>query len=73
MKDEYQILVTCDNCKGEMARSDTMKKEEAKSYKSRLVMNPFGAPKCSTCKGIEPYSDINLMHTITVVPAPSSK
>lgn len=57
----------CDNCKGEMARSVIMTKEEAEKNKGKLAMNPFGAPRCQKCKDVEPYSDINLMHTISVV------
>lgn len=66
-KNEYQIVVTCDGCKGEMARSVIMTKEEAENNKRKLVMNPFGAPKCKICKGLEPYNDINLMHTLNIV------
>ena len=68
MKEEYQIVVTCDGCKGEMARSLAMTEEKANTMKSKLVMNPFGAPRCKNCKDVEPYSDINLAHTLTVVP-----
>lgn len=64
----YEILVTCDACGGEMARSQPMSKDAAESLKRRLSINPFGAPRCSDCKNLEPYSDINLMHTITVQP-----
>lgn len=71
-KNEFQIVVTCDGCNGEMVRSVIMTKEEAERLKSRLVMNPFGAPRCSNCKNLEPYSDINLAHTISIIAAPSS-
>lgn len=66
---KVQIVVTCDGCKGVMASSDEMAREEAERMKSRLVMNPFGAPRCKACK-IEPYSDINLAHTITIESLP---
>lgn len=46
--------------------SDEMEEVEASRLKTRLLINPIGAPKCDVCK-IEPYSDINLMHTIEVV------
>lgn len=66
MEKKKQIIVTCDQCKKIMAMSDPMTLEEAQRMKSRLVMSPFGAPRCDTCK-VEPYSDINLAHTIEVV------
>lgn len=64
---EKQIVVTCDNCKSLMAFSESMGENEANELKSRLAMNPFGAPRCKKCEGTEPYSDINLAHTIAVV------
>ena len=67
MEKKYKIVVTCDGCKKVMAYSDPMEKEAAEQKKSRLVMNPFGAPRCDTCK-VEPYTDINLAHTITIEP-----
>jgi len=60
-----QLVVTCDECKGVIALSREMTKEEAEKARPMLAINPFGAPRCKKCK-IEPYSDINLMHTIHI-------
>ncbi len=66
-EERKQIIVTCDNCHRLMAFSGAMGEEDAKEKKSRLTINPFGAPRCKDCKSVEPYSDINLMHTISIV------
>ena len=62
-----QVIVTCNNCHDLMGYTKAMSEEDAKKLKSKLVINPFGAPRCKKCKGIEPYNDINLAHTIEVV------
>lgn len=66
MRDK-QIIVTCDGCKDLIAFSQAMTQEEAEVKKGRLVINPFGAPRCRKCVGVEPYSDINLAHTVEIV------
>lgn len=64
---DKQIIVTCNNCEDLLAFSDAMTQEEAEAKRSKLVMNPFGAPSCKKCRDLEPYSDINLNHTVSIV------
>lgn len=60
-----QIIVICDGCSEIIAFSGEMPQEEAERLKSRITINPFGAPRCDKCR-VEPYSDINLAHTILI-------
>ena len=66
MNMKKQIVVTCSQCRDVLAFSKAMTQKEAEGKRSGLAMNPFGAPRCKKCKGLEPYSDINLMHKIEV-------